>query len=225
MELTLNVEFLGYLASILTVVSLMMSRVLRLRIINLLGSIAWVMYGLVISSPSIMIANSIIILINIYHLYQIWGSKEYFSFINIRNNSLFLLNFLNMFEREIKKYYPDFKFDPDQPIFCFFAMRNTTTAGLFIIEKIENNDLKLILDFVIPGYRDFKLGNYVYQLDSDIMTSLVNQGYRRLYSPLPSKSHGEYLEKMGFVKDPTDEHLCYLDLRERVTSKLKNPDA
>ena len=41
-------EFIGYAASILVAFSLMMSSILKLRIINLIGAITFVIYGLMV---------------------------------------------------------------------------------------------------------------------------------------------------------------------------------
>ena len=55
----------GYLASALVVISLTMTSVVRLRIISLLGSIAFVVYGLLIDSAPVVVTNAAIMVINV----------------------------------------------------------------------------------------------------------------------------------------------------------------
>ena len=67
-------EFVGYLASALVVLSLTMASVVRLRIISLCGSIAFLVYGLLIESVPIVITNVSIAAINIWFLRREFAS-------------------------------------------------------------------------------------------------------------------------------------------------------
>ncbi|MEO1643805.1 MAG: hypothetical protein AAFR67_01365, partial [Chloroflexota bacterium] len=68
MELTLIYEIVGYIASALVAVSLLMTSILRLRIINLIGAIVFVVYGVLIVAYPIVLTNAIIVCINVYQL-------------------------------------------------------------------------------------------------------------------------------------------------------------
>lgn len=70
--MTINwVEWIGYLASIFIVISLMMTSVVKLRIINTVGCILFVIYGVIVGAYPVVISNSIIVFINLYRLYQV----------------------------------------------------------------------------------------------------------------------------------------------------------
>lgn len=62
------VEILGYVASILIAISLMMESVRKLRIINFIGAALLGTYGLLIDSMPVMLVNYFIALTNIYYL-------------------------------------------------------------------------------------------------------------------------------------------------------------
>ncbi|ATC95762.1 YgjV family protein [Pseudoalteromonas tunicata] len=64
-------EYLGYLASVLLVASLMMSNVTKLRWLNLAGCIAFTFYGVAITAWPVAITNGLLSLVNIYHLYKL----------------------------------------------------------------------------------------------------------------------------------------------------------
>ena len=62
-------EWVGYLASIVLIISFMMKNVKTLRIVNSLGAIIFVAYGILLSTSwPIIITNSFIFLVNIYYL-------------------------------------------------------------------------------------------------------------------------------------------------------------
>ncbi|WP_138417511.1 YgjV family protein [Aquibacillus sediminis] len=65
-------EWLGYLASFIVLVSLLMSNILKLRWINLLGSGLFSLYGFLIGALPVGFMNLGIVFINIYYLVQLY---------------------------------------------------------------------------------------------------------------------------------------------------------
>lgn len=63
-------ELIGILATALVLISLTQSDVKRLRIINAVGSIVFVVYGLLIGALSVWLLNGICFFVNIYKLYK-----------------------------------------------------------------------------------------------------------------------------------------------------------
>ena len=63
-----STELIGYVASALVVVSLAMTSVVRLRAISLVGSVAFVVYGVLIESVPIMVTNVAIAALNVWFL-------------------------------------------------------------------------------------------------------------------------------------------------------------
>ncbi|MCA9956393.1 MAG: YgjV family protein [Ardenticatenaceae bacterium] len=70
MDAVLNFEMLGYLASLFVAISLMMRSLTKLRVINLVGSVLFIAYGLVIGAYPVAVMNTFILLVNLYHLQQ-----------------------------------------------------------------------------------------------------------------------------------------------------------
>ncbi|MCR9182849.1 MAG: uroporphyrinogen decarboxylase [Flavobacteriaceae bacterium] len=69
-ELFSSTELVGYLASLLLIVSFLMKKIKTLRLINSLGCIAFIVYGFLLqTSWPIVITNSFIVGANIYYLY------------------------------------------------------------------------------------------------------------------------------------------------------------
>ena len=61
-------EWVGYLAMTVLLISFMMKNVIKLRIINSVGCLFFVIYGVMISQYPIVITNLAIIFINLYYL-------------------------------------------------------------------------------------------------------------------------------------------------------------
>lgn len=65
------IEWLGYAASAMIAISLLMTSIVKLRIINTIGCILFVIYGTSVKAYPVAVANAIIIIINMYNLYKL----------------------------------------------------------------------------------------------------------------------------------------------------------
>ena len=62
-------EWVGYAASLALIISFMMKNINTLRIINSLGAILFVVYGIMLqTSYPIIITNAFILMVNVYYL-------------------------------------------------------------------------------------------------------------------------------------------------------------
>ncbi|NME81667.1 YgjV family protein [Clostridium sp. SM-530-WT-3G] len=69
------IEYVGYAASILIGLSMFMKNIIKLRFINLIGSILFVFYGFTIKAYPVAIVNLIIVFVNIYYIYKLMQEK------------------------------------------------------------------------------------------------------------------------------------------------------
>ena len=63
-------EIIGYLASVVILVSFIMKDIKKLRIINSVGCALFIVYGVLLFSIPLIITNAAIVLINIYYLFK-----------------------------------------------------------------------------------------------------------------------------------------------------------
>jgi hypothetical protein len=187
-------EWLGYFASALVAISLMMSGIVKLRIINLIGAILLSGYGFIIHAYPVFAVNAIICLVDLYYLWDILKAEEFFNILEASHDSDYMTYFVQFHFKEIIKYMPNFTFKVSEATTAFFILRNSIPAGLIIAEKGEDDSYYIKLDFVIPGYRDLKIGKYVYK---NIFTK---KNAKKIYSDPGNKKHDDYLRKMGFEK-------------------------
>jgi len=201
------IEIIGYAASVLIAVSLMMSSIVKLRIINLFGASLFSTYGFIIGAYPVGILNGFIAIVDIYYLSEIFfkKEKEYFRVLEVKTNSEYLNYFLKFYEKDIKKFMPSFSFNPCESCHVMFVLRNTIPAGLVISEYSDDDSIHVRLDYAIPGYRDFKMGKYVFN------EIFKQKKVKNIYSDPGNEKHELYLRKMGFVKiDQNGETLYHL---------------
>ena len=84
MDSSLTFEIIGYVASVLVAISLMMSSILKLRVINLLGAALFTLYGLLIGAYPVAVMNFFIVLIDLYYLCELIPSREQFTLFEVQ---------------------------------------------------------------------------------------------------------------------------------------------
>ncbi len=186
------VEWLGYLASVIVLVSLTMASIVKLRWINLFGALLFSIYGFLIDSIPVALLNFGIVVINIYYLYKYYTFKERFDFVDIDINSDLFDYFLNQYKDEIEQILPVNRVKDAQK--GIFLMRDSNIAGI-IVGNRDNQKLEIVLDFVIPQYRDFKLGYYFFVEHKELF---IQRGIKIIQEYGYTPEYIEYLQKMGF---------------------------
>ncbi|XMB72239.1 hypothetical protein RJI07_09050 [Mycoplasmatota bacterium WC30] len=202
-------EYLGYLASIIVLVSLLMSSAKKLRWINLMGSLTFAVYGFLIDAIPVGALNIATTFINLYYLYKMYNTKDYFKTLPIDKNSVYLKHFLKFYKDDISNFFSTHEVDVDNSDISFYILRNVVPAGFFVANKYNENTLRIDFDYVIPTYRDSQIGKYIFKNKKDIFLS---KGFNSLITFTESLKHEKYLKKMGFYKveaDSTEEKLCY----------------
>ena len=194
----LILQWLGYLASALVVISLMMSSIVRLRWFNLAGALMMCAYGVLIHAGPVAVLNLFIVLVDLYYIKQIYFSKDYFDILQPRPESRYLKHFLQFHKREISAHIPEFQLPIPKKAMAFFVLRNTVPACLFIALPDDNSILHIKLDFVVPAYRDFKIGRFLFEEKQSFFPSC---GFTTLKATAGTRKHARYLRKMGFLED------------------------
>jgi hypothetical protein len=211
METPFIYELIGYAASLLVAVSLMMKAVVRLRVVNMAGAFTFLLYGILIGSVPVAAMNAIIVCINIYHLVRIARDREYFQFLEVDENSTYAKAFLDYYQDQIRTIQPAYVFGRERN-FSLFVLRNMVPAGLVQGTVDEQGNLKIDLDFVIPRYRDFKVGRYLFRDKLDFFRA---KKIRFIRSAAGSKAHNKYLEKTGFKKTGDSGYAYELAVRDQ----------
>lgn len=197
MELT-TIQIIGYTASLIVAVSMTMNSIVKFRWINLVGATTMATYGFIFGAIPVGILNTFILSVDIFYLYKIYSKKETFETLEIRSDNKYLMRFLSFHDKEIQKFFPGFKYQPEMNTISFFVLRNMSVAGIFLAHKIDEHTLCVGLDYVIPAYRDFKNGRYIYLR---LKKQFIGQGINKIVAAGDSHKYIKYLEKLGFHKN------------------------
>ncbi len=200
-ELSLE-ALVGYLASALVVLSLTMTSVVRLRLISLLGSITFAIYGVLIESAPIVITNAAIIVINSWFLRKEFASGTSggvdLGASHIRPDSPFLRDFVEFHLADIHRFQPDFELSTGDDVTAWLLNRDGLPAGL-LIGRRAGPTLTIDLDYVLGPWRDSRLGDWLFGRGADVFR---RDGITTVRSHGSTETHRKYLERMGFHPAP-----------------------
>lgn len=191
-------DWFGYLASLVVLISLLTSSILKLRWINLFGASMFATYGFLIGSIPTAAMNAGIVIIDIYYLIKIYSSKEYFQILEFTPGSNYFNSFMSFHKEEIGNFFGQTEFHLDDDTVGFYVLRNMVPASVFLGKPITDKKLSIQLDFAVPAYRDFKIGRYIYDKHTEFF---LNHGYEVLEAVSLNEHHEKYLLKMGFEKE------------------------
>lgn len=192
MRLELILELIGYLGSLLVIVSMLMTSVVKLRIINTIGSVIFCGYALAIHSYPTAAMQVCLIIINIINLHKLNNTKKEYAAVGTKADDGFLAHFLFTNSNDIKKFFPDFS-SPVASDKIFLITCEQVPAGVFIAQDDGNGSLTVKLDYTTPAYRDCSAGKFFY-------AHLKKLGIKKISAETKIPAHEKYLHKMGFIQ-------------------------
>ena len=194
MDTAMMIEIFGYIGSVLVVVSMLMSSIIKLRVINLVGSVVSGIYALIVGAFPLVLMNACLIIINVYNLIKLLKTKQVYDLVDADADDALVKYFLNCNENDIKTFFPGF----DKTDVCgkkaYVVYCEGTPAGVLLGEE-NNGVMDVAIDYSTPAYRDCSVGAYLY-------SKLPAKGINTLkFAQKESATHVEYMGKMGFVKE------------------------
>ena len=189
-------ELIGYIGSAVVLISFMMTSVVKMRIVNIIGALVCLVYGVLIQAYPTVALNGVLILINLFQLIRVVNQSDEYQMVATDQKDPMFLYFLEHYGDDIRQFFPDF--DPsvvaDE---VYFVCCNAVPAGLLIARRRSEYALEILLDYSIPRYRDYSIGQYQFR-------QLTNKGYHKAIFHGEYEKHTKYLNKMGFIKEGED---------------------
>lgn len=182
-----------------------MSNIKYLRLLGCTGSAAFAIYGLLVHAYPVFFVNALIAFTHLHYLIKLSRKTDYFTIdSSLKKNDFLIEHFLNFFQNDIKKFFPDFSLAAISAPQFIVTFRDLVPVGLFIYEEQTDGTVRIHLDYVRTEYRDSKNGQY---LLSQIKSILKSKGFRSLVSYTVVPAHKAYLQKLGFEQDQNDATL------------------
>lgn len=198
------IQILGYAASLIVFISLMMKSLAKLRVLNAAGSLLFVVFALATDSLPTAFLNMGIVVIDVFYFIRMTRVKDNFEIMTVQKDNEIVRRFYRTNKKELDALFGEASFVKSEKIALFF--RNDDIAGLLAYSSVvlpqtdssaPESAAEILIDFVVPKYRDFAVGRHFFVKD---VSFWKEQGYTCLLSSVPDKRHIPYLERLGFER-------------------------
>ncbi len=186
-------EIFGYIGTALVIVSMLMTSVVKLRIINICGSIISTIYAIFGGAWPIVLLNVSLTLINLFQLIRMSHKKLTFDRVITKPSDKSVEYFLSLYGDDIKHFFPEYTFPPEENAQVHLAFVGSEAVGIAIGRKTDET-MHLSLDYATPKYRDLSVSTFLF-------AKLEEDGIKTLREPIGAPEHTRYLIRMGFFRD------------------------
>ena len=185
-------DLLGWLGSALLVVSLLQTRVLRFRILNLAACLSLVLFNALIEVWPMVAMNIATSTINVFFLTRLLRDRHdenAFHVLQVEPRDAYFQHFLVVHAADIEKFHPAFHgTEPDD--LAFQVEKGDETVGVVLIRR-EGDIAQVQLDYVTPRFRDFSPGEFVWRRTP----RLRERGFRKVVTPVGMVN--PYYDRLG----------------------------
>ncbi len=171
-----------------------MTSVVRLRIVSLVGSATFAVYGILIGALPVALTNGIIVVINAVYLYRLFTEDEAFDVLEVSSDSEFITSYLDHYADDVEVVWPGYHYQPKDHQIRLIVLRNLALAGLFIA-RIDGDTAIVEIDYAGPDFRDLKNARFLFGSRSSL---LVERGIRTVVTRADSTVHEKFLQRFGF---------------------------
>lgn len=188
-------DILGYIGTVIILISLTMPNMLRLRTLNMIGGITISIYGFSIGSIPVGVLNSLTASVHLFYIARLLRQREQFDYVPIESvtNKLFSL-FMDKYGDEIHKIFP-FLDDVDfSKLTITMLLRDLHPAGILAYMR-EGEKAIIHIDYVTPQYRDYSNSTFIFKIKEN---ELKKMGITIWEAKTTDKDHINYLIKSGF---------------------------
>ena len=192
------IELIGYLGSALVVFSMLMTSIVKLRVVNTVGCVIFTAYAFVIGSYPTAVMNLCLMGINVFQLFRLFRDQKQYDLIDTDLGDGYVSYFLEKNSADIRAWFPDFSAQGLQADLVLLACCNNHPASVFIGKRgSAPGETEILLDYAAPAYRDTSVGRFLY-------ARLKQRGLRTLVFKMNASKHVDYMTKMGYRKDGDD---------------------
>lgn len=188
-------DVLGWGGSALLVYSLLQSRLLRLRVLNLAACLILTVFNWALEVWPMVGMNIVLAAINLWFIVRLVRERHdeaAFEVLQVRGDDEYLRHVLRVHGADILKFNPAFVHDlgaADQD--AFLVTRGDETVGVVLLTAAADT-AHVLLDYVTPRYRDFSPGEFIWRQSG----MLSSHGYRRVITSPEMVS--PYYDRVGF---------------------------
>jgi hypothetical protein len=191
--------YIGYVASLFLIISLIVHGDIKFRLYNLLGCVCFIVYGFAFHAFPVILTNTILFGINFFYLRKLYRHREDFELIEISGDEKLIEKFIAFYKDDIREFYPDFNATQLHGNINYIVLRDLVIANIFSVKVLENGDALVQINYTIKKYRDYKVSKFLFEKKQK---ELGGKGIKRiLYDNALAEKYAPFFKIMQFEND------------------------
>ena len=185
------IDVIGWAGSALLVWSLLQTRLLRLRALNLLGCLVLIGFNAAVGVWPMVGLNVVLAVINVWYLVRMLVTRhddKAYHVVEVRPGDELLAHVLRTHHDDIVRFNPDFSLREAGrgDAAAFLVVNLDEVVGVVVFHMAGDGVAQVTLDYVTERYRDFTPGEFVFRrsryfIDRDCHTVITPPGMRAPY--------------------------------------------
>jgi hypothetical protein len=161
-------DVIGWAGSALLVWSLLQTRLLRLRALNLLGCLVLIGFNAAVGVWPMVGLNVVLAVINVWYLWRMLATRhddKAYQVVEVRTGDGMLTHVLRTHHDDIVRFNPGFTLDDlgSRDVAAFLVLNADEVAGVVVFHAAGEGVAQVELDYVTERYRDFTPGEFVFR--------------------------------------------------------------
>jgi hypothetical protein len=196
------VEAVGWIGSAVLIYSLMQTRVMRFRILNTISCVILVGYNAVIQVWPMVAMNVVLVGINLFVITRLLRQRHddrAYEAVRMGVDEPFLRRLLERHADDVAAFNPGLTPEVTHAAeHAFVVSSGDQVVGVVLTRQGASPDeQQVVLDYVLPPYRDFTPGEFVFRADGPF----AELGTRRVVASPGMEASERYLQAVGFRPD------------------------
>ena len=151
-EMNIYLEIFGYIGTALVIVSMMMTSVLKLRIINMCGGLISLIYAVCVNTWPVVVLNACLITINFVQTVRALRGRDEVTLVKVGENDPTARHLLGIWQNDFEKQYPDCNLQEIKGSSTHILYVGHEAIGFSVsTEKKETQDSDIL--YLAPAYR------------------------------------------------------------------------
>jgi hypothetical protein len=194
-------ELVGWLGSAVLVISLLQTRVMRFRVLNTASCAVLIAYNAALAVWPMAAMNAVLVGINLWVIARLLRQRHderVYEAVPIGVDQPFLHGLLDRHAGDIATFNPDLPAEVTSVAeHAFLVTTQDQVVGVVLSrEGTGPDEQQVLLDYVLPAYRDFTPGEFVFRPDGPF----ARLGTRRVVASPGMAASEKYLHAVGFVE-------------------------
>ncbi len=201
-------EFMGWAAAACITLGLLKKNLKYERILLLTGSGLFIFYSYVIGAWPMLAATLIVSGVMMYSLLLCRQVELDFTLIKLNSDApaTVLKKFLYTYRDDLEKWAPGFNLIHTDgtlasDVHLELVLHQVEIAGLFMYRVVREGEIEILLDYLIPKYRELEAATFVYASQESYFRQKGFYNFS-MRSSVPSVQ--KQILKMGFERSPQD---------------------